>query len=134
MNTFLKDLAARVFRTETLAVIAAIVLVATKHVTDYQQALAVGGPVVALVLGRSHVKAAAAYSQFTDALTADIPPAIEAAKAVEAAAAPAFMPERHGPVPAPGTGPLAQARIAAAAAEAAAATPPDTTVTPPVAS
>lgn len=82
MTAFLKDLVTRLLRTETLAVIAALVIVATGQVTNYQTALAIIVPVASLVLGRSHVKAANStvtrIEQYLSTVAADLPAATEA--------------------------------------------------------
>jgi hypothetical protein len=57
MNEIPQDLLKRILRTESLAAIAGVVLFATGHVTTLEEGIVAGGGLIALILGRSVVKA-----------------------------------------------------------------------------
>ena len=57
MNEIPQDLVKRILRTESLAAIAGVVLFATGQVTTLEEGIVAGGGLIALILGRSVVKA-----------------------------------------------------------------------------
>jgi hypothetical protein len=57
MNEIPQDLVKRLLRTETLAAIVGVVLFSSGQVTTLEEGIVAGGGLIALILGRSVVKA-----------------------------------------------------------------------------